>query len=45
MAEETSARVALQVINRGMDLENVYALLGGLGAWQTAGYPVESGGN
>ena len=30
--------MALYVIRQGMDPESVYALLGGLAAWEDAGY-------
>jgi rhodanese-related sulfurtransferase len=33
--------VALAVIERGFDAHNVYALVGGLQAWEAAGYAVE----
>jgi 3-mercaptopyruvate sulfurtransferase SseA len=36
--------VALTVIEGGVDPSKVYALLGGLAAWDAAGYPLESGG-
>jgi rhodanese-related sulfurtransferase len=36
--------VALQVIERGIDPQRVYALKGGLEAWLAAGYPMASGG-
>jgi hypothetical protein len=35
--------VALNVIKQGVDPEKVYALLGGLAAWQSAGFPMASG--
>jgi rhodanese-related sulfurtransferase len=35
--------VALLVINRGFDPQNVYALQGGLAAWMGAGFPMASG--
>jgi rhodanese-related sulfurtransferase len=35
--------VALLAINNGIDPQNVYALKGGLSAWQAAGYPMASG--
>jgi rhodanese-related sulfurtransferase len=35
--------VALQVIERGKDPEQVYALRGGLAAWYERGYPMASG--
>jgi 3-mercaptopyruvate sulfurtransferase SseA len=35
--------VALNVIDLGMDPENVYVLLGGFDVWQAAGYPTASG--
>jgi len=37
--------VALHVIKLGMAPEKVYVLLGGLRAWQSAGYAMASGGN
>jgi rhodanese-related sulfurtransferase len=36
--------VAFYVIGQGKDPARVYALLGGLGAWEAAGYPMASGG-
>ena len=33
--------MALQLVERGIDEARVYALLGGLAAWEGAGYPVE----
>lgn len=35
--------MALYVIQQGMNPAKVYALLGGLAAWEEAGYPMESG--
>jgi rhodanese-related sulfurtransferase len=35
--------VALYVINQGIDPRRVYALVGGLAAWDAAGYPLASG--
>jgi len=35
--------VALTIINQGMDPQNVVVLVGGLAAWEVAGYPLESG--
>jgi rhodanese-related sulfurtransferase len=40
-AEQTSVRVARLAITKGFDANKVYALLGGLEAWITAGYPLE----
>jgi len=37
--------VALTVIGEGSDPAKVYALEGGLAAWDAAGYPLETGGN
>jgi 3-mercaptopyruvate sulfurtransferase SseA len=33
--------VASTVIDNGFEAQKVYALLGGLQAWEDAGYPVE----
>jgi len=38
--EDTSARAALRLYQLGYT--DVYALLGGLVAWEVAGYPIES---
>jgi rhodanese-related sulfurtransferase len=36
--------VAFTVIDQGKDPSKAYALVGGLDAWQAAGYPMGSGG-
>lgn len=37
--------MALELIKRGIDPQNLYVLKGGLAAWQEAGYPMASGAN
>ena len=35
--------MALELNWRGFDARNLYAMVGGLGAWEKAGYPVTTG--
>jgi len=37
--------VAFYVIGRGGDPQKVYAMVGGLDAWEEAGYPITKGTN